>query len=55
MREMSGNRGKIHAVHTVQFWRIRCDGNQIVSFSNQPDTRYLQSIMTCRRTACNRR
>lgn len=52
MGEMRGNGGKSHAVGMIQFWRIRCDGNQIFLFSNQPDTKYLQSIMTYRRAAC---
>ena len=50
MREMRGNGGESHVVDIIQFWRIRCDGNQIFLFSNQPDTKYPQSIMTYRRT-----
>lgn len=50
MREMGGNGGKRHAVDIIQFWWITCDGNQIFIFSNQADTKYIQSIMTYRRT-----
>lgn len=50
MGEIRGNGRESHAVDIIQFWCIRCDGNQILLFSNQPDTKYLQSIMTYRRT-----
>ena len=50
MGEIRGNGGESYVVDIIQFWRIRCDGNQIFLFSNQPDTKYLQSIMTYRRT-----
>lgn len=49
MGEIRGNGRESHAVDIIQFWWIRCDGNQIFLFSNQPDTKYLQNIMTYRR------
>lgn len=49
MGKIRGNEGESRAVDIIQFWRIRCDGNQIFLFSNQPDTKYLQ---TYRRTLC---
>lgn len=48
MGEIRGNGGESLVVDIIQFWQIKCDGNQIFLFSNQPDTKYLQSIITYR-------
>ena len=48
MGEIRGIGGESLVVVIIKFWQIKCDGKQIFLFSNQPDTKYLQSIITYR-------